>query len=360
MSGTGPAEEPVMTGAIRVGRRVVVRFRLPEGGLTDALGELLAAPDPLVVRTSRGDVAVPADAVVAAKEVPPRASRRGPAHLSLSVADLERVMALHWVAPDREDLGDWLLRAAGGFTGRGNSVLAVGDPHRPLPDALDAVRAWYPARGLPPIAAVPVAAWDPAPVAGPPALLDPDAAVLAADDLPDGQDAAALRAAFAEQGWVPGGGVSAYAMTAPTAELRVPPAGLPDGLVLDLADTPDEGWLATYRYRGQDLPPHALDLLLSCERQVFVSIRDLAGRTAAVARGSVAGGWAGVTAVDVAPEYRRQGLARVLLAAIARWAWDLGAGSTFLQTAAANGPAHALYLTSGFVVHHRYDYLTPG
>lgn len=323
-----------------VGRRVVVRFRLPDGALTDALGDLVSGPDPLVVRTTRGDVTIPADAVVAGKQVPPRASRPGPPHLALSNADLERVMSLHWVAPDRQALGDWLLRAAGGFTGRGNSALAVGDPGRPLADALDAVRSWYAARDLPPLAAVPSGGRD-----------DPDGALLAA---------------FAAHGWTPGGGVAAYVMTAPTAELRVTPTALPDGLSLDLAPTPDEGWLATYRYRGQDLPPHAVALLLSGEHQVFASIRDVSGAgtaaggaTVGVARGSVAGGWAGLTAVDVAPAYRRRGLARVLLAAVARWAWDLGAGSTFLQTAISNAPAQALYATSGFVVHHRYDYLTP-
>lgn len=36
-----------------------------------------------------------------------------------------------------------------------------------------------------------------------------------------------------------------------------------------------------------------------------------------------------------------------------------GARRAFLQTAAANAAAHRLYLSSGFTVHHRYDYLTP-
>ena len=33
------------------------------------------------------------------------------------VTDLERAAALHWQAPEIQPLGDWLLRAAGGFTG---------------------------------------------------------------------------------------------------------------------------------------------------------------------------------------------------------------------------------------------------
>jgi len=59
------------------------------------------------------------------------------------VTDLERAAALHWQAPDIQPLGDWLLRAAAGFTGRANSALPVGDPGLPLPDAVAAVEDWY-------------------------------------------------------------------------------------------------------------------------------------------------------------------------------------------------------------------------
>ena len=44
-----------------------------------------------------------------------------------------------------------MLRAAGGFTGRANSVLPLGDPGRPLPDAVRAAEAWYAERGLSPM-----------------------------------------------------------------------------------------------------------------------------------------------------------------------------------------------------------------
>jgi GNAT superfamily N-acetyltransferase len=66
-----------------------------------------------------------------------------------------------------------------------------------------------------------------------------------------------------------------------------------------------------------------------------------------------------VGAVDVVPAHRRRGLARVLLAEIARWAWQRGARSTFVQVAVGNAAAQRLYLTAGFAVHHRYDYLSP-
>ena len=47
--------------------------------------------------------------------------------MSVTIAELETVAALGWRAPQEEPLGGWLLRAAGGFTGRANSALAAGD-----------------------------------------------------------------------------------------------------------------------------------------------------------------------------------------------------------------------------------------
>src|SRR5215469_5660075 len=99
-----------------------------------------------------------------------RANEAGfPADEGAVIWDLERVAAGHWRAAEEERLGDWLLRAARGFTGRANSALATGDPGLPLDDALAAVTDWYRARGLPPTIAVPM----PLPAeAAPPHVLD--------------------------------------------------------------------------------------------------------------------------------------------------------------------------------------------
>ncbi len=68
-----------------------------------------------------------------------------------TIIDLERMAAAHWRGTEEEWLGDWLLRAAEGFTGRANSALPLGDPGLPLDEALAAVTQWYRARGLPPM-----------------------------------------------------------------------------------------------------------------------------------------------------------------------------------------------------------------
>ena len=58
---------------------MVVRYQI-EGGLTDALGHLLACDaGSCTVRTRQADVVIPLDRVVAAKEVPPPPPRRRPA-----------------------------------------------------------------------------------------------------------------------------------------------------------------------------------------------------------------------------------------------------------------------------------------
>ena len=64
--------------AAELGTRVVVRYRI-EGGMTDALGELVARTDSeCTVRTRRTDVVIPLALVAAAKAVPPPPPRRAP------------------------------------------------------------------------------------------------------------------------------------------------------------------------------------------------------------------------------------------------------------------------------------------
>jgi N-acetylglutamate synthase len=105
------------------------------------------------------------------------------------VTALERAAALHWQAPETEPLGEWLLRAAGGFTGRANSALPAGDPGLPLAEAVTAVEDWYRRRDLRPMIVLPQGA-------GPESL----------EDL------------LAERSWVPRPG-PAFVMTADIADI---------------------------------------------------------------------------------------------------------------------------------------------
>lgn len=252
----------------------------------------------------------------------------------LTIEELERVAAAHWRGTEEERLGDWLLRAAAGFTGRANSALPLGDPGLPLPEAVDAVIAWYSARGLPPMIALP----------------------LPIDDADGTSDSPAreLDRHLSERCWRTRSG-PAFVMVA-DLPLGLPLDGLPAGSEFILSGEPDEAWLATYHYRGQTRqPPVSRRVLTSAREQFFASIRD--GDTVlAIARLSIAGGWAGITSVEVHPEHRRRGLGAAITAGACRAAGLAGVPRVFLQVEVGNAPARALYERCGFRYSHRYHY----
>jgi ribosomal protein S18 acetylase RimI-like enzyme len=233
---------------------------------------------------------------------------------------LERLAARTWRGLEEQPYGDWLLRAGGGFTGRANSVLVLGDPPRPLPDAVAEVACWYAQRGLQPRAQVPA------------------------------PGAEAADAAFDAAGWE---------RSEDNVVLVAPLAGWgPPSAPVDLAPAPDEAWLTGYRYRGTPLPPVAREVLVNADDPVFASVRcaPASAPLAAVARGVVVDGWLCVTAVTVDDAYRRRGLATAVMAALGAWARERGGHSCVLQVASSNGGALALYERLGFTEHHRYHY----
>jgi ribosomal protein S18 acetylase RimI-like enzyme len=240
------------------------------------------------------------------------------------IDELERAAARHWQAPETERLGEWLLRAAGGFTGRANSALPLGDPGVPLPEAAAAVTDWYRRRRLPPMIVVPLP-------------LD-DARGHRLDDF------------LAERAWALRSG-PAIVMTAAIADIPAPDPHTD----VQLDPEPSPGWLALYRYRGQELPPIAPTLLMSAPWQAFASIRR-GSQAVAVGRVSVAGDWGAITAVEVDAGCQRQGLGAAITSALAGAAARHGARRVLLQVETGNDPARALYLRCGFREAHRYHY----
>lgn len=242
--------------------------------------------------------------------------RRSP----LGVEDLELLAARGWQGLETGRLGDWLLRAGGGFTGRANSALVTGDPPCPLDAAVAEVGRWYAERGLRPQAQVPL----------------------------PGSEAA--DAAFAAAGWTTHEDV--LVLTAPLVAWEAPE------VPVDLATAPDDAWLAGYRYRGTPLPPVAAQVLTNADDPVFASVRlePAPAPLAAVARGVLVEDWLVVTAVTVAEAARRRGLATALMAALGGWARDRGGRRCLLQVVETNAPALGLYDRLGFTEHHRYHY----
>ncbi|MGH3292029.1 MAG: GNAT family N-acetyltransferase [Trebonia sp.] len=256
-----------------------------------------------------------------------------------TIIDLERMAAAHWRGTEEEWLGGWLLRAAEGFTGRANSVLPLGDPGLPLDEALAAVTRWYRDRGLPPMMALPT------PLGSPAQAPSPDLAPSPAQ---------ALDHQLSERRWLTRPG-PAYVMLA-DLPLGVPPNSRSAGRDVQASPEPDDAWSARYHYRGQDyLPPVARKVLTSAHQQSFVSIRE-GEEVLAIARLSIAEGWAGITAVEVHPDRRREGLGVAITAAACRAAEERGISRVFLQVEVDNAPARALYKRLGFRDSHRYHY----
>jgi N-acetylglutamate synthase len=302
-----------------LGRRVSVRRvtgRHPDGRprFSDVVGDLVRLDaEVAVVETARGPVEIALGTVAVARQVAPS---------TRDELALEAVAARGWRAAETEQLGGWLLRADGGFTGRANSVLPLHAPRGAIDEAIARARDWYAARGLPLRIHVPTEARR---------LLDAD---------------------LGERGWPAGEPV--HVMAARLDHLSRTES-VPE-VEVSIADRPDDAWLARFRDGCATADP-ARALLARHDTVGFAAIRR-AGRDVAVARGCVDDGWLGVTAVEVEPGLRRQGLARAVLAALWAWGRDRGATRSYLQVGAANTGAVALYERLGYWTHHDYRYRT--
>ncbi|MFF2540139.1 GNAT family N-acetyltransferase [Streptomyces cyaneofuscatus] len=318
-----------------VGKRVSVRRRSAGGGagveFTDTVGVLTSWDDGVVAITPKSgeSVHIVESALVAGKVVPAApARRRGPA---ASFAELAAVTARAWQPVESEPLGEWRLRAAGGFTRRANSALPLGDPGLPLGEAFGRVERWYEERGLPPY-------------------------IQTATGAEGTQEA--LCAELERHGW----------RREVTAEVRIAalaPVGDLDADVsaVRLSRAPDEAWLSRYQ-RFSTPGPHVLRVLGGGPSVWFATVADdedegRGGAPAAIGRCVVDGRWAGFMAVEVAPEHRRRGLATSVMAALARQALEEGASAAWLQVEEDNEGARALYDGMGFAAHHRYHHFRP-
>lgn len=257
-------------------------------------------------------------AIILWRVVPDRPVRSRPAHRVRAEA-LARITSRGWPAIESEPLGDWELRASGGFTGRANSALVVGHPGTDPDSAIDQVIGFYTARGLAPLAQV---------IVGSPG-----------------------EQIFLDRRWRPLEGARSGAI--------VQVAGLGAVVADPEAHVNTEisnDWLSLYP-RVDPTQIEAAKQVLSGPRTVgFVSI---GSPPVAIGRVVVTGEWAGLAAVEVSPAHRRRGLATRIVTRSLVWAAERGADKVYLQTMRDNPAAIALYEPFGFTTHHEYRYLTP-
>ncbi|WP_054812342.1 N-acetylglutamate synthase, CG3035 family [Nocardia arizonensis] len=324
---TEPVESPR---DIPLGRRVVMRYRRPEGQhppLTDVIGELVSLDPPTVLGGDGQAVAVPPDRVVALKALGPRPIRTG------EIRALEAAAAYGWPGIEHAWIDGWLARAGYGYTDRANSALPLGDSETPVPpgaiteQTLARLREWYAVRRLPLRLA-----------------------------LPD-------RLAKAPAGWrtrketvVLGIDIENFVLPQGPPMVRVFPA-------------PTDAWLDLYHRKGEaeqttiDLPPVPEVLTAVHDGELGFAALGVP-QPIAVARGALTTApdgrrWIGLSCVAVSSEHRRHGLGALVCAETLRWGRDRGATHAYAQVDADNEGALALYRDLGFVEHHHYRYTEP-
>jgi len=230
---------------------------------------------------------------------------------------LELRCADAWPAVTEDKIGDWRLRAAGGFTGRANSALAVGDPGMPVSEALDRVREFARDQGIPPVVHTIV-------------------------------DSAAERAIAAE-GWVPNTGHAAGHLVS----VLVGPLGAAPTADVEMLSEPTSAWWELAAGAAEPSPAQRHVLTTG---EIGYGVAEITG---GVVRAAMTWDLLHISRLAVRPEHRRRGLAKALMAASGAWAAARGATRCVLQVAVDNAPALALYEALGFGEHHRYRYWVP-
>lgn len=244
----------------------------------------------------------------------------------MSLALIEELMDRAWAAPDREDTGGWVMRAAGGVTQRANSVWPR-EQARDHEPAMRTATQWYRSRRLPLIVQV----FDDERSAGLNAVLDAQRFTRQSETLIMVRPAGALPAAL---------------------------LGDPANDV-EIFEDPSEEWLRLWWSvdgRGGDAELEiARKILVSCP-SIYALVRDDDGAPAAVGRLALVEGRGGIYCMATAAKHRRLGYGRRVLDALLAAGSRRGVSEFWLLVMASNTGAQALYEGAGFAEHGRYLY----
>jgi ribosomal protein S18 acetylase RimI-like enzyme len=252
----------------------------------------------------------------------------------VTMSDLEKVMDAAWPAPDRDETGRWVLRAADGVTQRANSIWprqdSDGNPHE-RPALLRDARAWYRSRRLP--------------------------VIFQVFDNPGSE---ALNAFLDAEGFTRQSETLILVRGSGGPETSVSDAGV------ELSADPSAEWLRLWwsvdGRGGEDSLATARGVLEGCP-SLYALVRDDDGVPAAVGRLAIppgrpggAGDWGGVYCMATRPDARRLGYATRVLRALLQAGAAQGLDGYWLLVTAANRGAQELYGTAGFREAGRYLY----
>lgn len=268
--------------------------------------------------------------------MPPASGDRTPL---VTTECLERLSDRSMPGRERRRLGDWVLRAADGVTGRANSAWVTGSPGLEAASALDEVERWYRDRGHTPLLQV----FDGPSAAGLEVELDrrryrrePGADVLVRD---------------LDRWPAPACGTGAVA---DTFDMSAEP-GTPDTSNTSCVSVSVTRDLAALVEGGNAADRVAEMGLTALDRRV-VALRDRDGQVVATGLGLVDGEAFGIFAMSTRTRFRRLGFGVRVLDRLVGEAQDVGCRFAWLQVFPANAAAQALYAAAGFVRVHGYNY----
>lgn len=237
---------------------------------------------------------------------------------------LDRLCTRAWAPLEQVEMDGWVLRAAGGFSLRANSVWprdATGAV--PLEQRLRRAEAFYAERGLPTHFQI-------SPAAAP----------------------AELEQALVRRG---------YRVHTATDVMLARAADTEATCSVSLLEEPSDAWRQVMLDSADD-ESDARGRLAIVERIPLPRRHALVmvdGEAAAIGLGVLDGGWVGIFAMRTHPRFRRRGLARSVVATLRRWATSEGCLESYLQVETDNAAAIALYRGLGFTRAYGYSYWSP-
>lgn len=300
-------------------KRFAVRHRVTIPGsaqkqVTDSIGVLLHNGEHTFTLELRDGVHVSIDKhdVIAGKRVPLRPAKFAQAQLT-TPEELTRISTRGWPPTESVQLGNWLIRAADGFTKRANSAALLGAPDRPFDEAVRTVVEFYETRGLPPRLQTLIGTAEHDKVAGLSWRPDPSTASA----------------------------VQVYVRNLDR------PLNFDSSVTVDAAATSE--WINTYAPHAD--PRTAQAVLEGPARVGFAQTA-----VGAICRVSLVGEWAQLACLHVPESTRRQAWGTRLIESCLAWASSHGATKAHLAVTAGNTEAVALYQSLGFSLHHESNY----
>jgi ribosomal protein S18 acetylase RimI-like enzyme len=299
-----------------IGARVSIRFHDPEGGFRDLVGYLesentLRNRHGELIEFDREKIAV----YKVIEEITHLAGHGAP--LSLRIQELENVLTTTWPPLTQELFGKWLLRTSGKFTMRANSVLPrgkapYGEPPQEIDEAIAHVIAHYEKAGLVPTFAIP---------------------------LPTYQE---LDSKLFDNGWIEK--VRAHVMVADIEHRDLNKSQF----TVSISESFDDEWLSLQE-------DHGVADLMRAYPALYASVFD-GEKLIGVGRTSHADGWSALSRVFVEPNYRGQGVSKLVVNALLGASFEAGIKKSVLQVDSKNTIAIHLYSSLGFSFHHEYVY----